>query len=172
MNEDETIVVRLKAHAETWIYSGLISSPLEHLRLNSSRRYNRTTGVVLLYTRDSGHYSAGWFKNPDYERCYHLSISFRDPETRAPIPFDRARAAAWVAKFFHPHADKLWCDPAYTPEGKQLQVVHYRLFCDPGWQAIKPRGEVYNRDFTEAGWKSFSEIHGEGVGEFSWGTPG
>jgi hypothetical protein len=32
-------------------------------------------------------------------------------------------------------------------------------------------GEVYSRELTEAGWKSFSEIHGEGVAEFSMGDP-
>jgi hypothetical protein len=26
---------------------------------------------------------------------------------------------------------------------------------------MKPRGEVYSQDFTEIGWKSFSEIHGD-----------
>src|SRR5690606_31231568 len=32
--------------------------------------------ACLIYTRDVGHHSNGWWKNPDYERCRHLSISF------------------------------------------------------------------------------------------------
>jgi len=53
-----------------------------------------------------------------------------------------------------------WCEGPYTDEGKQCGVFHYRLFCDPAWQPLKPRGEVYTREFTEAGWKSYSELHG------------
>jgi hypothetical protein len=33
-------------------------------------------GVTLLFTRDQGHHLGGWFKNPDFERCYHLSLNF------------------------------------------------------------------------------------------------
>ena len=31
--------------------------------------------------------------------------------------------------------------------------------CDEAWKPIMPRGEVYSTQFTERGWKSFSEIH-------------
>ena len=31
---------------------------------------------IIILTRDVGYHSSGWWKNPDYERCYHLSISF------------------------------------------------------------------------------------------------
>jgi hypothetical protein len=34
------------------------------------------------------------------------------------------------------------------------------VFCDERWQPILPRGEVYSREFTEKGWKSFSEMNG------------
>jgi len=53
----------------------------------------------------------------------------------------------------------LWIEPPYSPEGRRSDVHHYRLFCDEHWQPIKPRGEVYSTDFTEKGWKSFSELH-------------
>jgi hypothetical protein len=42
-----------------------------------------------------------------------------------------------------------------------------RLFCDAGWQPIKPRGEVYSRHLTEKGWRTFSEIHGPRAKDFS-----
>lgn len=38
-------------------------------------------------------------------------------------------------------------------------VYHYRLFCDEAWKPIMPRGEVYSTQFTERGWKSFSDLH-------------
>src|SRR5262249_14385874 len=50
---------------------------------------------------------------------------------------------------------------ALTEHGRKLDVWHYRLFCDPGWQPIKPRGEVYSRELTEAGWKSYSDLSEE-----------
>lgn len=31
---------------------------------------------IVIFTRDVGYHTSGWWKNPDYERCYHLSISF------------------------------------------------------------------------------------------------
>jgi hypothetical protein len=44
--------------------------------------------------------------------------------------------------------------------GRQYDVHHYRLFADKQWRPLLPRGEVYSKEFTERGWKSFGEIHG------------
>jgi hypothetical protein len=41
----------------------------------------RPDGSILILTRESGYHTSGWWKNPDYERCLHLSLSFRDPDT-------------------------------------------------------------------------------------------
>ena len=117
-------------------------------------------GVTLIYTRDTGHHSSGWWKNPDYERCRHLSVSFFDPLTMMPDGFKRDRALDWARLMFGDDVSKLWIEPPYTIDGKLRGVHHYRLFCDAGWQPIIPRGEVYSTEFTELGWKSFSEIHG------------
>ena len=77
------------------------------------------------------------------------------------MPFDRKRAQIIAEAFFEGDVRKCWVEPPYTPEGKRGGVHHYRLFCDPAWMPMLPRGEVYNADFTEAGWQSFSELHGE-----------
>lgn len=114
----------------------------------------------LIYTRDVGHHSSGWWKNPQYERCLHLSISFCINPTDAPLPFDRREAEKIARAFFEDDARKCWVELPYTPEGKHADVHHYRLFCNEAWQPILPRGEVYSRDDTPADWKSFSEIHG------------
>ncbi len=53
-----------------------------------------------------------------------------------------------------------WIEGPYSPEGRNRDVWHYRLFCDEGWAPFIPRGEVYSRDWTPAGWRSFSDIHG------------
>lgn len=114
--------------------------------------YHRPTGATILYTRDTGHHTSGWWKNPDYDRCLHLSLSFDGG-------FDRRMAKRWAEAFFAGDTSLLWLEPPYSPEGKMREVWHYRLFCDAGWQPIQPRGEVYSTDWTPAGWKSFSEAH-------------
>ncbi|HAR45571.1 MAG TPA: hypothetical protein DCS05_05190 [Nitrospiraceae bacterium] len=160
MTPMEKVAQALKARAMTGYFSGVIhQAGLQNYIARCT--WMHTDGTVLLFTRDTGHHSAGWFKNPDYERCWHLSISFRDPETEAPRPFDRKEAERWTKLFFRGNTNLLWCEPPCYPEGKINGVHHYRLFCDEVWQPIKPRGEVYSREFTEKGWKSFSEIHGQ-----------
>lgn len=115
-------------------------------------------GCILLFTRDIGYHTSGWWKNPDYERCYHLSLSFVDPPTGEPRPRDAVLTSLFVEALFGLDKRWLWCEPPYSPKGKQLDVWHYRLFCNDHWKPIKPRGEVYTREFTEAGWKSFSDV--------------
>lgn len=107
---------------------------------------------LIIFTRDIGYHSCGWWKNPDYERCYHLSISF-------PGGRNRRKEEYVLQKLFGGNCRLLWCEPPYSSEGKRAEVYHYRLFCDEGWQPIMPRGEVYSTQFTELGWKSFSELH-------------
>lgn len=118
--------------------------------------------TILIFTRDIGHHTGGMFRNPDYERCYHLSISFRDAITGEHIPYEKKIAKMWVETFFsQDDLRKLWVESPKSEEGKRNDVWHYRLFCDEQWRGILPRKEVYSEDFTELDWKSFSEIHGE-----------
>jgi hypothetical protein len=123
---------------------------------------HRPTGSLMIFTRDTGHHRCGWWKNPDYESCFHLSLSYRDPETLAPLEFkDNALTREWLEYFFGPWQRYLWIESPKSDEGKILQVWHYRVFTDPAWQPIIPRGEVYSRELTEAGWKSFSEVNAD-----------
>jgi hypothetical protein len=103
------------------------------------------SGSVLVFTRDQGMHSCGWWKNPDFEQCWHLSLSFKDVETGEPTG----------------ERNVIWSEPPFDPIAKKLDVWHYRLFCDEFWQPIKPRGEVYTKEFTEKGWKSFSEVQAD-----------
>lgn len=122
---------------------------------------HRDSAVVVLFTRDIGHHTSGWWKNPDYERCEHLSLSFVDRETGVPAPHDHKRAALWCEAFFGTYKRLLWVEPPYSEQGKARGVYHYRLFMHEDWRTpLLPRGEVYTRDFTDAGWKSFSDLHG------------
>jgi hypothetical protein len=173
MTSSEKLVTYLKRTAERGLYFGLLDTPDRRAYFEACTGYHPHTGTALIFTRDSGHHSSGWFRNPDYERCYHLSLSFRDPETGAYAPFNPRLAARWVKLFFGDNRRLLWCEPPYSASGRQVDCWHYRLFCDPGWQPLKPRGEVYSHEFTEQGWQSFSEIHGADApaAEFAWGDP-
>ena len=126
--------------------------------LERCKAYHQPTGTILLFSRDEGHHESGWWKNPDYERCEHLSLSFRDPTTGQIAPRDVKRTREWLGYFFGGDVKKLWCEPPYSPEGKAIEIWHYRLFCAPNWTPIIPRGEVYNRELTEAGWLSYSDM--------------
>lgn len=108
---------------------------------------------ICIFTRDTGYHSSGWWKNPMYERCYHLSISF-------PGGIDKNGLGKIIDGLFGTNKNWIWTEPPYSEDGKRLGVWHYRLFCDEFWQPIIPRGEVYSTQFTERGWKSFSELKG------------
>lgn len=131
---------------------------------NACRKVHTLRGVSSVMTRDVGYHSSGWWKNPDYERCMHLSLSFFDPSTMLPMRHDHAMAAKIVKAMFFPHAKFVWTEPPYSTTGRMHDVYHYRLFCNEHWQAIKPRGEVYSKELTDAGWKSFSDVQ-EAVAE-------
>ena len=151
----------LKIQAAKGCYDGTDNTILY---LNNCKLFHKITGTYLIFTRDVGYHSCGWFKNPDYERCYHLSLSFKGIDLVGKIydlPHNRALAEKWIDLFFGDNKKLLWIEGPFSKEGKQTDCYHYRLFCDEKWQPIKPRKEVYSKDFTEKGWKSFSELKGE-----------
>lgn len=148
----------MRARAMRGLYDGTEATAA---LLDYCRGWHPSTGTMLLFTRDVGHHTGGWWKNPDYERCWHLSLSFFDPEMRERAPQDKKLAADWLTAFYGDDRRKLWCEPPYSHEGKAADVWHYRLFCDEYWRPIVPRGEVYTREFTEAGWLSYSDLKWE-----------
>lgn len=169
MTPMEKVVTHLRLACLSGVYGGLIERPGQ---ADYIRRCTVTVGrrggdlLRLIYTRDEGHHSSGWWKNPDYERCLHLSVSFAYPNGQ-PAPYEFDEAERWARMFFRHDLRWVWIEPPYSPEGKARDVHHYRLFCDPGWQPMKPRGEVYSKELTEAGWMSFSEIHGRKADNFA-----
>lgn len=143
------MVTSARARAAIGIYDGT-KETFDYLRSCSSFFVPQRARVIFI--RDVGHHSSGWWKNPDYERCLHMSISFEDGYL--------ARRAEVLAKaFFGDDVRLLWIEPPQTKTGRQIGVWHYRLFCDPVWKGIKPRGEVYS-PLMPKGWMSFSEKHG------------
>lgn len=146
---DGQIFERMVKTAQRGIFLG---NSENDVYLENCRWFLERYDCIVIFTRDSGYHSSGWWKNPDYERCYHLSISF-------PGGWNRKKAEHIIERLFGQNRRLLWCEPPYSEEGKRAGVYHYRLFCDQNWQPVKPRGEVYNTEFTEKGWKSYSELH-------------
>lgn len=152
---------RVRAAAELGTWDGR-RNPVADPYFRRCVRDDGPTGTRLIFTRDIGHHSSGWFKNPDYERCYHLSISTWDAPTGQPVNhLDGGMAMRWVEAIYGDNVRLAWREPAASAAGRERDVVHWRLFCDPHWQPIKPRGEVYSLDFTELGWKTYSQVRAE-----------
>lgn len=164
----EALVPFAKQRARRGIYTGQMNDHNMALIKACSHilRFSPGLEVTILYTRDAGHHTSGWWKNPDYERCLHLSLAYRDPRiVGAYLPQDTKRSEELARAFFGDFARWCWVERPYSDEGKRLGVWHYRLFCDAAWNPMQPRGEVYSRGNTPADWKSFSEIHGYKPGE-------
>lgn len=157
----EGFVAMRRIAASTGVYTGLMNSYADRRYLHACRALWRPGSMTVIYTRDIGHHSSGWWKNPDFERCLHLSVSFIDLLTFEPAQYKAAEAAKMAKAFFGDDIKKCWVEPPFSPEGKARDVHHYRVFCNAAWEPLKPRGEVYTKAYTEAGFKTFSEIHGE-----------
>jgi hypothetical protein len=131
-------------------------------RANIGRFYIAPWKALCIFTLDIGYHTHGWWKNPDYEACWHLSISYVDLESGDRAPQDHKKSWKIIRAFYESHYKLVWSNPPYSKEGKAVDVWHYRLFIDKATLLpLFPRGEVYSRELTEAGWKSFSEVQAE-----------
>lgn len=162
----ELVVAMLLPRAARRMYDGR-ETPANLRHLASCTADHLPTETRVMFTRDVDHHFSGWFKNPDYERCLHLSTSFRERATGGKLPQRPAISRIWANLFFGHHVRLAWIEGAHTPIGKSGDVLHFRVFCDEHWRPIKPRGEVYSSKFTELGWKSFSELERDIVSPLS-----
>lgn len=121
-------------------------------------RTERELGIRLLLSKDKMHHSVGWWRNAEYEYCWHLSMSAWDRGrmlsnfTGDPEDIPAAEERYWTFAFFPEHFDKLWhepggTDPRLTPAEKMRNrhFAHLRLFLDPEtFEPFIPEGEVYD----------------------------
>ena len=75
----EAIVPTLRAAALLGITDGYDNAANREY-IGECSWFSPHRGVQIIFTRDTGHHSSGWLKNPDYERCWHLSLSYRAPD--------------------------------------------------------------------------------------------
>ena len=137
----------------------------------SLRRYCAVTDLLsvttpevairLLFSRDKMHHSVGWWRNAEYEYCWHLSMSAWDAgvviekmaPTRTSEPYDvpEEDERYWTHAFFPVDFNKVWHEPGGTDPRLTLaekmrhrHFVHQRLFLDPEtFEPFVPTGEVY-----------------------------
>jgi hypothetical protein len=157
----ETLVVTARIRAMRGTYDGTVNERNMALIKHCSHRWliNPELVATIFYTRDTGHHTSGWWKNPDYERCLHLSVGYRDPKTMAVLPHESARSKVIAEAFFGENTRLTWIEGPYSAEGRLADIWHYRIFCDPAWVPMIPKGEVYSKDWTPADWRSFSDVH-------------
>lgn len=146
-------VRRVVAHSKTGIWDGQSITPY----WNSCQWFLECSSVGMLLTRDHYHHLSGWWKNPDYERCYHLSLSFYDANKQSK-PKDPKLTEEILDLTFGKHKKKIWTEPPYSEIAKKMSIWHYRLFCNEKWYPIMPRKEVYTKEFTDPAWMSYSEL--------------
>ncbi len=141
------------------VYTG-DDRPQNYYVISRCRWTHYRSGSMLIYTRDGMFHDSGWIKNPTFNQCYHLSLSFYDGAHAQRLPQNRKLADLWCKLLFgSAHLSKLLVESPKSDEGKALDVWHYRLFTDPHWQPIIPHGEPYHTLLTETGWRSWSERH-------------
>jgi len=144
---------RILAQARSGTWNGISMTPY----VDSCRWLLEGQNVGLILSRDVDHTNSGWWKNPDYERCWHLSMSFYD-NNRNSIDKDVKKTELFLSYIFGKHKRKIWTEPPYSDIAKRRGIWHYRLFCDSRWKPIIPRKEVYSKNYTEPGWMSYSEL--------------
>jgi hypothetical protein len=122
-----------------------------HIVADSLTEPGRKTSILLTF--DQGTHASGWWRNSEYDRCLHLSLThppdrrlIADPNNLPAIqsPSDK-EVAAWAAAVFGPHTDKLWIEPAASALDpyRRPNVPHIRLFLNRDNYPILPTGEVY-----------------------------
>ena len=157
---DMRVVASAKLAAAAMVIDGR-RTPAAQRHIRKCWHYHPRTQTAMIFTREQGYHSGGWWKNPDYERCFHLSLRMLayDGEKPIALPYDFKLGQKWVEAFFGDDAKLTWHEGPFTEQAKMESIHHYRLFCDEAWKAFKPRGEVYSKDWTPADWHSFSDIH-------------
>lgn len=113
----------------------------------------RPTRVMM--TLNVGTHASGWWRNSEYDRCLHLSIShpvkvpgsLRGGLEEASL----AEVQAWARAAFPDHYRMTWTEPPakvfdqdVLANRRRPGVWHVRLFLDRNNQPIQPEGEVYN----------------------------
>jgi len=158
--EMAAVAQQMRAVAATGVMRGRLTLDVRRY-IRKCTRVHSITGTNLIFTRDTEHHTSGWMRNPQFERCLHLSLS----PSQSPIfvpgmvrDLDKITRALWLRAFFGDDLKCAWAESPKTREGIAASVWHWRVFCDKAWNPILPIGEVYSSELTEKGWRSASQV--------------
>jgi len=153
----EEVAEALRAKARTGWYVGDEPSLARHSTMHDVVAATTPELLVRLrLSRDRMHHSVGWWRNAEYEYCWHLSMSAVDrlawaAERMQTETLPREEVRHWAALIFGEHVDKLWNEPGGTDprltageRRRNAPIWHLRLFLDPETgEPFIPKGEVY-----------------------------
>jgi len=139
-------IVTLQACARLDPWNGQSSISQAH-RLVVRSRVDHDQTVSILYTLDRGAHASGWWRNSEYETCFHLSIVGMHAGKYSQVADVERRA--WAIAIFGEQVSKCWNEPPadstdrYRTAPASVATWHTRLFVDQQLRPIIPRGEVY-----------------------------
>ena len=129
----DRLAARLRFNAVALpLYDGTVPDVVRSAMVKMTPVNPHLPAIIACCTRDVGHHACGWWKNPDYERCTHLSISYRNRDGSF-ADQDRATSNKLCQLVFGDDASLLWAEPPFSEDGKRRDVWHYRVFADQGW---------------------------------------
>lgn len=139
----------LKRTALDVSYDGRSAPGVQH-RLRGPSLVDPEVAVSLTLTYDVGTHGSGWWRNSQYESCWHASLvcmnaaatAYVDPVDRVVRAWARALFGDWIRHAWNePPASRL--DPHRTAPASPY-TTHVRVFTDraPN-RPFTPTGEVY-----------------------------
>lgn len=154
--EQLNVVRQMRAFCQKRPWPG---TPQTMLRCRALRQVPAATDpemrTNLLLTFDKGYHASGWWRNAEYDTCWHLSLSWPTPGHPGPSyeELPDAEIDFWARLFFRDRHRWVWHEPGGAdvpgrPHPDKLahkNIVHLRLFVDRrSMVPILPTGEVYS----------------------------
>lgn len=141
-------LTRMRAHARQHPWDG--RSIPSRVIVDAITEPGRPTSLTLTY--DTGYHGSGWWRNSEYDRCYHLSVCH--PTSDAIEACSSNEVRAWARAAFPRHYQWTWTESplalgdviqsAQNGVRRLPSVAHVRLFTDQSGRPIQPHGEVYD----------------------------
>jgi len=157
-DEHRKLVGIMRRQALAGWYTGTPETAAAHIaRLVVPGVIEPELAVSLSFSRDRMHHAVGWWRNAEYEYCWHLSVAckvFEGGGQRewADVPFEHFphdELRYWATAFYGKDIDKTWTepggtDPRLTSVEKRIHATmwHVRLFLHP--EILNPQGEPFH----------------------------
>lgn len=105
--------------------------------------------VSIIASLDTGTHASGWWRNSEYDSCWHMSLCALEPGVRF-VDLPDIDLRQWSRAVFGEHVSKSWTEPpasktdAYRDAPASAYTTHVRVFLNRQGIPIQPTGEVYD----------------------------